>query len=100
MKTMIPVLALVADERARQDAKWGEQNHPDGSGSPGSQLTANLYRDLCDIRHRKGIGSWADILLEEVYEALAEGDPAKLKVELVQSAAVIVAWIEAIDRRG
>jgi hypothetical protein len=42
--------------------------------------------------------TWADILEEEIAEALAESDPVKLRAELVQSGAVIVAWIEAIDR--
>jgi hypothetical protein len=37
--------------------------------------------------------------MEEVREAMAESDPAKLRVELVQVAAVSVAWIEALDRR-
>ncbi|MFI1165600.1 hypothetical protein ACH4UM_18790 [Streptomyces sp. NPDC020801] len=36
---------------------------------------------------------------EEALEALAEDDPGKLRAELVQVAAVAVAWIEAIDRR-
>jgi hypothetical protein len=43
---------------------------------------------------------WVDILEEEVAEAAAESDPAKLRAELVQVAAVAVAWIEAIDRRA
>ena len=32
-------------------------------------------------------------------KALAEVEPAKLREELIQVAAVAVAWIEAIDRR-
>ena len=42
------------------------------------------------------------ILLEEVYEALTEaaaGDLDKLEEELIQSAAVIAAWIYDIRRR-
>jgi hypothetical protein len=69
--TTMRVLDEVQDERRRQDAKWGEQNHPDGT-----------------------------IALEEVFEALVETDPAKLRDELLQVAAVAVAWVEAIDRRG
>lgn len=34
-----------------------------------------------------------DVLVEEVAEALAEGDPARLRRELVQVAAVTVQWI-------
>ncbi len=44
--------------------------------------------------------NWKTILLEEVAEAFAENDPATLRRELVQVAAVAAAWIEAIDRRA
>jgi hypothetical protein len=40
----------------------------------------------------------ADVLLEEVFEALAETDPAKARDELVQAVAVGVKMIEGIDR--
>ena len=97
------VLDEVADERASQDEKWGEQNHPDGTGGPGyySQL-ADLTKRLNNEYARAADGSlsWQGILKEEVYEAFAESDPVKLRTELVQVAAVAVAWIEAIDRRA
>lgn len=89
----------VIQERVRQDAKWGEQNHPDGTTVGFSGWRDKAQRQ-CDERHSAGEGSWLDILLEEVYEAAAEEDPAKLREELVQVAAVTVAWVEAIDRRG
>ncbi len=77
------VLLDIVDERERQDQKWGIQNHLD--------LT------------------WNAILMEEIGEAAQEvltrsmGSIAKghgdLREELIQVAAVTVAWIEAIDRR-
>lgn len=136
------VLAEVAREREAQDVRWGEQNHPDGTGPDWammgvrapelaamirSQLEANLkprfqvtpragepFESLGgaslevlrefgghEIEQLPPIGAtWLLIALEEVFEALAESDPAKLRAELVQSAAVHVAWIEAIDRRS
>ena len=36
--------------------------------------------------------------MEEVAEAFEEHDPARLRSELVQVAAVAVAWVEKIDR--
>jgi hypothetical protein len=39
------------------------------------------------------------VLDEEVWEAFAESDPAKLRAELVQVAAVAFRWIEALDAR-
>lgn len=96
------VLKDVADERRRQDAKWGEQNHPDGTGPDERRWAveqANAFRDICDTRAQMGVVTFADILLEEVYEALAEADPEKLVTELVQVSAVAVSWVEAIRRR-
>ncbi len=76
----------IRDERRRQDEKWGDQSgHPDAL--------------------------WITILVEEVGEAaqdvlratgLARGPErtaheAHLRMELVQCAAVIKAWITALD---
>ncbi|WP_225859144.1 hypothetical protein [Streptomyces albicerus] len=93
------VLAEIRAERARQDAKWGEQNHPDGTGSKPQREAAGLARMACEDAFASGYGTWCHVLFEEVWEALAESDPAKLRAELVQAAAVAVNWIEAIDRR-
>ena len=38
--------------------------------------------------------------LRTVGEAFAESDPDKLRTELIQVAAVAVAWIESIDRNS
>lgn len=67
------ILEQIRWERQRQDAKWGEQNHKD------------LF--------------WLGILTEEIGEVakelLEERDPAE---ELIQVAAVAVAWLECIGR--
>jgi hypothetical protein len=100
-----PGLAAFADavdtERQAQLAKWGDQRHPDGTGAEYYVGMADQARDDVErsIAHFGG-PEWALILLEEVYEALAESDPAKLRVELVQAAAVIAAWISDLDRRA
>lgn len=44
-----------------------------------------------------GTVTWWHILREEVFEAAAEGDPAKLRAELVQVATVAVKMIDALD---
>lgn len=92
------VLDEIAGERLRQDAKWGPQNHPNGTGVPSMQAAAARSRLVCDRNFTLGQGTWADILREEFHEALAESDPARLRGELIQVAAVAVAWVEAIDR--
>ena len=109
------ILGEVAAERARQDAKWGEQNHPDGTGPRAYPLAplpeanldlraayelADAAKKATDTAFKHGKVTYRDILLEEVFEALAESNPARLRVELVQVAAVAVAWVEKIDRHA
>ncbi len=100
------VLHEIAWERRKQDEKWGEQNHPDFP----DEIDFFFYFDLpavqsvkddCARNHLHGTDDWATILLEEFVEAMDEqDDPAKLRTELIQVAAVCVAWVEAIDRRN
>lgn len=94
------VLEDVRAERYAQDVKWGEQNHPDGTGRPGDVWVADAARAQCQAAFAAGRGTWRDVLTEEFEEAMAETDPEKLRTELIQVAAVAVAWVEAIDRRG
>jgi hypothetical protein len=91
------ILNQIRDERLAQDIKWGQQNHRNGTDARFVER-ANAARVMADIAADEGNLTWTDILLEEVYEALAETDPIKLRGELIQVAAVAAAWIEAIDR--
>lgn len=96
----ISVMQEVINERVRQDDKWGQQNHPDSTGGPPSEIMADEYRSRAAEAAASGALTWRHILLEEVYEAIAESDPTALREELIQVAAVAAAWAEAIDRRG
>jgi hypothetical protein len=60
---------------------------------------ADRLRLACQVAAELGVITWADIFEEEVAEALAEVDLERLREELLQVAAVAVAWVEAIDRR-
>lgn len=106
------ILYEIKHERVRQDYKWGEQNHPNGTGGEWTGALvpflwkedraahiAQLAKAQCDRKAEHGKLTWADIALEEIAEAFAEKDEALLRAELLQSAAVLVAWIGAIDRR-
>lgn len=111
------VLREIAEERSRQFAKWGGQQHPDVdvmvAGLPGHQVTryaASFYgiptapvaKAETDAAARAGACSWTHIAVEEVCEAVeagALGDLAALRGELVQAAAVFVQWIQDVDRR-
>lgn len=94
------ILSLVADERARQDIRWGEQNHPLGTGAAPFKALADVYRQACDAAAERGEVTWAHIALEEVFEALAEEDPAKFVIEAVQAMGVLCAAIESEVRNN
>jgi hypothetical protein len=110
---LIAAVAELVLERARQDAKWGEQNPPNLSPELSGLSTSAVASDMGipsahsarqsveNLAERKALG-YADIALEEFCEAIeaaAEGDDAHLREELIQTAAVLVAWVECIDRR-
>lgn len=103
----------VLAERERQVAKWGLQIHPNISSLKDTEhedgvtqrilslyeAQADDFKDMNDDISENGTMGWDTILLEETYEALAETDPVKLRTELVQTAAVIFAWMDDLDRR-
>lgn len=113
--TLPSVLFEVAKERARQDARWGPQALPDGTGAQVVHRDKGVLRDLavldikrqearaaqanCDRAAAEGCLTYRHILEEEVAEAFAEDDIARLRAELIQVAAVATKWVEAIDRR-
>lgn len=99
-RALASALRAVVAERRRQDTTFGEQNHPDGTGGPDEQELVIAARAAYEDAKAHGQLTWLNVLLEEVAEALAESDPARLREELVQVAAVATAWVEAIDRRS
>jgi predicted house-cleaning noncanonical NTP pyrophosphatase (MazG superfamily) len=92
------VLADVRAEREAQDRMWGVQEFPDGSGPEFAEDAEEAKRE-CATAYQRGELTWRHILTEEFFEALAESDPAALRAELVQTAAVAVKWIQSLDRR-
>lgn len=97
------VVNEVRHERMCQDIKWGQQDWPDVSRGATSRADygakAEHWKFVNDQLAENGTIGWDSILLEEVFEALAEEDPTMLRTELIQVAAVAVAWVEAVDRR-
>lgn len=93
------VLVQFMRERRAQIAKWGEQQHPDGTGLLGDKERAQHAKATCEGLASHGKLAWRDILYEEVTEAFAEKDIDKLRIELRQVGAVAAAWIEDIENR-
>lgn len=93
------LLGEVLDEMILQNAKWGEQNHPDGTGSKDDKDLAVIAKAKCQGNDPSS-DNWRDILNEEVTEAFAESNPQRLREELLQIAAVAVQWVGTIDRKG
>lgn len=102
------VYTEIVFERARQDAKWGEQNHPSVVDAALSADERCGYYEIptearaklnCDTEHQIGNGTYASIAVEELSEAVSARDDAERRVELIQLAAVVVGWIGSVDRK-
>ncbi len=99
------ILAEVAAERARQDEKWGEQNHPimlphEGPSDYGLP-SPDWGRELVQLGVDAGDLTYLDIFREELAEfahATFMGGKDEARDELIQCAAVLVAMVERIDR--
>lgn len=79
-----PILHEVLLERRRQDAKWGEQNHP-----PEWWLPIIMEE----------VGEAAKAALEHHFGYSTYTDLREYRREMIQVAAVAVAAIEALDRQ-
>lgn len=88
----------VAAEAARGEGLHGNDN-PTG-GDPELATLANAVRRIVDIKTEAGVVRFADIAAEEFLEALSEPDPQLRRQELIQLAAVVVRWAEALDREA
>lgn len=119
------IFAEIEAERLRQDAKWGQQNHPDvdrvlcergpspGRCTPARMAaeydipTATRAKAACDGAAKIGQCTWAHIAVEEMAEVIeaatlaqqGKGPEEDVDAELVQLIAVLVAWREARARR-
>lgn len=96
-------IAAVIDERQNQDEKWGPApdnflDRPDGTSLDDSWAAA-WAKARTDAAAKAGELTWRLILAEEAAEAFAEVEPELLRAELIQVAAVAVAWAETIDAR-
>lgn len=97
------LLKEVMAERLRQDQKWGDQTHdiftyPDAESE---RLRHEAAATQCKMAyHYSSEPGWDLILMEEVYEAFSETNPAAQREEFIQVAAVALAIVEDLDRKA
>lgn len=83
------IIQNIYKERDRQDLKWGEQNWND-----------EWYFPIL----MEEIGETAKAMLENHFKAMypdkyPDIDVGRIRKELIETAAVALAWLECIDRR-
>lgn len=83
-----PAILSVMEERGRQDAKWGEQNH---EPTVWLGILGEEFGELCQAVNE----TWFDNGPEE----RKKGGYENMRAEAVQVAAVAVSLIECLDRR-
>lgn len=99
-KQVLEQLEDVYTEVARQEALWGVQMHPDGTGGAEARRQCTNARNRCEDAAKKGTLTYWDILKEEFFEAgAAEPNSAELIEELTQLCAVAQSWIRTIRNR-
>lgn len=103
------------DERVRQDEKFGEQNIPcldqtllNRENSCTAERMCEEYeiptesraKQLCETAMQLDSITYAHIASEEFSEVVSALDPVTRRKELIQLGAVVLGWIEKIDRLG
>lgn len=89
---------MLLEERVRQDAKWGEQNH-----GPSDWILI-LQEEIGEFAQRALQRKFGGHSMHHLVACSACGDmdgchvPANLKCELIQAAAVALAMLECCER--
>ncbi len=85
---MDSAIQAVLQERARQDAKWGQQDHEPMAWMG---ILGEEFGELCEAVNETHFNNGP--------EARKKGGYENMRAEAVQVAAVAVSFIEALDRR-
>lgn len=93
--------ALVAQKRAKNALKWGEQNWPNGTG-PSERRTRRREAAWAEVDSgvKSGRVTYYQILREEFAELACEADDERVLAELIDVAAVALDWADAVLRRN
>ena len=101
------VLFDILIERKKQDEKYGEHNRRTSAqmlstlpceryGLPSEEVIKSHTDEAMEV----GKLTFAHVATEELIEAISAKDEVNQREELIQCAASIVQWIEAIDRKN
>jgi NTP pyrophosphatase (non-canonical NTP hydrolase) len=85
---MESAIQSIIQERTRQDAKWGQQNHEPMAWMG---ILGEEFGELCEAVNETHFNNGP--------EARKKGGYENMRAEAVQVAAVAVSFIEALDRR-
>jgi hypothetical protein len=106
-------LRRVVDDVVREvtaaDLRTGGKHLPDGTpehiarmgaekAAAQARRTADMFRRVTIGRAASGALTWWDVLRAGVYDVGADTDPATLRADLIQVAAVAMRWVQDIDR--
>ena len=107
------ILMEISKERDRQDDKWGQLNYPsvnpkfDPDRDPPRHICSeygipepSVAQYNCDTAFQQNRCHWAHIAIEELSESVGAPTEKERRKELIQAAAVLVNWIECMDRRA
>lgn len=102
----IQVLEMVFEERLRQVARYGHNEHlKDGVGSESmwliplsdeksEDIQIIFRREYEAFKEETGAPTWMHLVREEIAESFESDDDDRLVAELTQVAALCVSWIE------
>jgi len=80
--------------------KFDGVDAPDGTGTPSAVRAAERERCISDALKGRHALTWSQVLRECAADTeAAPPDSPRLRRDLIITAAFLVAWVEAIDRR-
>ena len=104
---MKEIIEQIKAERIRQDNKFGVTSHDSVNPTIPRKFRNKFYgicseeeaRERCEGNHLHKSITWSHIFIEEVAEVVNSKDERDRREELIQVAAVCIAWLEDIDRK-
>jgi hypothetical protein len=96
-----PSVVSIDFERDRQASRWEYRDiAADGVGTK-TQVGEAMYHQRTDeLARERGDRTWADALVAQTYQVVAQSEKGDLRTALVRLGALVAIWIDDIDARG